>query len=204
MKREFLEAMGLDKENVDKIMMENGADLEKEKAKTAAAKADLEKVQTALADREKDLEELKKTAGDAEATKKQLEELQTKYTAETEAHKAEIAERDYMEAVNGMVADLKFSSKGAKAAFVADLKAKKLELKDGTLDGFEKYLEEAKKNDPEAFAPDKPAPQFGRPAGGTDNQPKTAGEQLAERIGKSSATKAKTANDIISMYTGGN
>ena len=56
MKREFLEAMGLDKEDVDKIMAENGSDLEKEKAKTAAAKADLEKAQTALADREKDLE----------------------------------------------------------------------------------------------------------------------------------------------------
>lgn len=35
MKREFLE--GLDKKTVDKIMAENGADLEREKAKTAAA-----------------------------------------------------------------------------------------------------------------------------------------------------------------------
>lgn len=204
MKREFLEALGLDKENVDKIMAENGADIEREKAKTAATKADLDKAQTALADREKDLEELKKTAGDAEATKKQLEELQAKYTAETEAHKAEIAERDYDAAVSAHVADLKFSSKGAKAAFVADLKAKKLEIKDGKLDGFDKYLEEAKKADPEAFAPDKPAPHFGRPAGGGETKPKTAGEQLAEEIGKSSAAKAKASNDIISMYTGGN
>ena len=204
MKREFLEAMGLDKENVDKIMAENGADLEKEKAKTAAAKADLEKAQTALSDREKDLEELKKTAGDAEATKKQLEELQTKYTKETEAHKAEIAERDYDAAVTSHVSELKFSSKGAKAAFVADLKAKKLEIKDGKLDGFDKYLEEAKRADPEAFATDKTAPHFGRPAGGAESRPKTAGEQLAEAIGKSSAAKAKASNDIISMYTGGN
>lgn len=182
MKREFLEAMGLEKENVDKIMAENGADLEKEKAKTAAAKADLEKAQTALSDREKDLEELKKTAGDAETTKKQLEELQDKYTKETEAHKAEIAERDYDAAVASHVADLKFSSKGAKAAFVADLKAKKLEIKDGKLDGFEKYLEDAKKADPEAFAPDKPAPHFGRPTGGNGpaNQPSRAAQIAAQ------------------------
>lgn len=204
MKREFLEAMGLDKEDVDKIMAENGSDLEKEKAKTAAAKADLEKAQTALADREKDLEELKKTAGDAETTKKQLEELQAKYTAEAEAHKAEIAARDYSAAVDAAVGGLKFSSKGAKAAFVADLKAKKLELKDGRLEGFDKYLEEAKRADPEAFAPDKAPPHFGRPAGGVENEPKTAGEQLAEAIGRSSAAKAKASNDIITMYTGGN
>lgn len=204
MKREFLEAMGLDKENVDRIMAENGADIEREKAKTATVKEDLEKAQTALSDREKDLESLKKTAGDAESTKKQLEELQDKYTKETEAHKAEIAERDYDAAVSSHVADLKFSSKGAKAAFVADLKAKKLVIKDGKLDGFDKYLEEAKKDDPEAFAPDKPTPQFGRPAGGVGEKPKTAGEQLAEVIGKSSAAKAKASSDIISMYTGGN
>lgn len=204
MKREFLEAMGLDKENVDKIMAENGADIEREKAKTAAVKEDLEAARQQLSDREKDLEELKKTAGDAEVTKKQLEELQTKYTAESEAHKAEIAARDYDAAVAGHVAGLKFSSKGAKAAFVAGLKAKKLEVKDGKLDGFDKYLEDAKKADPEAFAPDKSAPHFGRPAGGGENMPKTAGEQLAEAIGKSSAAKAKASNDIISMYTGGN
>lgn len=204
MKREFLETMGLDKENVDRIMAENGADIEREKAKNATVKEDLEKAQSALSDREKDLEALKKTAGDAESTKKQLEELQEKYTKEAEAHKAEIAERDYDAAVASHVADLKFSSKGAKAAFVADLKAKKLEIKDGKLDGFDKYLEEAKKADPEAFAPDKPAPQFGRPAGGVGEKPKTAGEQLAEVIGKSSAAKAKASSDIISMYTGGN
>ena len=31
MKRDFLEALGLEKETVDKIMAENGADLEREK-----------------------------------------------------------------------------------------------------------------------------------------------------------------------------
>lgn len=204
MKKDELLEIGLTEEQANKVFALNGQDIEREKAKTAAAKADLEKAQTALADREKDLEALKKTAGDAEATKKQLEELQAKYTKETEAHKAEIAERDYDAAVASHVADLKFSSKGAKAAFVAELKAKKLEIKDGKLDGFDKYLEEAKKADPEAFTPDKPVPHFGRPAGGGEGKPKTTGEQLAEAIGKSSAAKAKASNDIISMYTGGN
>ena len=50
MKRDFLEALGLEKETVDKIMAENGADLEREKAKTTAARADLADAQGKLSD----------------------------------------------------------------------------------------------------------------------------------------------------------
>ncbi len=204
MTREFLKGLGLDDASVEKILDENSRDIGKEKQKAEQHKTDLDAARQQLADREKDLEALKKTAGDAETTKKQLEDLQAKYTAESEAHMAEIAARDYDAAVAGHVADLNFSSKGAKAAFVAGLKEKKLELKDGKLDGFAQYLEEAKKADPESFAPEKPAPRFGRPAGGVPGTPKTTGEQMAEALGKSAADRAKCANDIISMYTGGN
>ena len=48
MKRDFLEALGLEKETVDKIMAENGTDLEREKAKTTAARADLADAQGKL------------------------------------------------------------------------------------------------------------------------------------------------------------
>ena len=40
-------------------------------------------------------------------------------------------------------------------------------------------------------------------AGGDDNE-KTAGEKLAESIGKSNAAASKAANDVISQYVGGN
>lgn len=202
MKREFLESLGLEKEAVDKIMAENGADLEREKAKATQAKADLAEAQQKLSDREKDLEELKKSAGDAEAVKKQLEELQTKYNTETEEHKAAMAKRDYSDAVNAAVADLKFSSKGARSAFVADLIAKNLPLKDGAIDGFDAYLKSAKEADPDAF--DTGKPRFGtRPVGGASGQPKSTGETMAETLGKMSAQQNKAANDIISMYTKG-
>ena len=54
MKREFLEALGLDKEIVDKIMTENGNDINKTKEKIEAErdnyKSQLETAQTALKD----------------------------------------------------------------------------------------------------------------------------------------------------------
>lgn len=37
MKREFLEGLGIEKENIDKIMAKNGKDIEAEKAKTTSA-----------------------------------------------------------------------------------------------------------------------------------------------------------------------
>ena len=42
MKRKFLEDLGLEKEAIDKIMTENGADIEAEKAKTTEANTKLE------------------------------------------------------------------------------------------------------------------------------------------------------------------
>lgn len=94
------------------------------------------------------------STGDSESIKQQLADLQERYNTESEQHKNELAERDYMDAVNSAVAELKFSSKGAKTAFVAGLKEKKLELKDGKLVGFEQHLKDAQESDPEAFQPD--------------------------------------------------
>lgn len=173
MKREFLEGLGLDKETVDKIMTENGADLEREKAKTTQAKADLADAQAKLADRDKDLEQLKATAGGAEATKKQLEELQAKYTAETEQYKAQLADRDYSDAIARAITGkaLKFSSKSAQRAFEAALREKKLELKDGELDGLDDFIKAQREADPDAFAPDRPLPRIVAGMGAGHGQP---------------------------------
>lgn len=206
MKREFLENLGLEKEVIDKIMTENGADMEREKARTNQAKADLADVQSKLAERDKDLEELRKTAGDADASKKQLEELQAKYNAETEQYKSQIADRDYSDATEYEIVNnnVKFTSKSAKEAFVAGLKANRLPMKDKGLEGFADYLKAQKESDPEAFQSDKPSPRFVTPSGGGSPQSfGSTAEQAAKLIGKSAAESGKTANNIIAMYTGG-
>lgn len=48
MKREFLEGLGIEKESIDKIMAENGKDIEAEKAKTTSAEADRDKYKEQL------------------------------------------------------------------------------------------------------------------------------------------------------------
>lgn len=168
MKREFLEALNItDKETVDKILDENSRDIGREKQKADQLKDDLAKVQEQLEQRDKDMEDLKKSAADVEGIKKQLDELQGKYNTETERYKAQIVERDYADAMSRMISDkgVKFSSKAAEKAFMADLKAKALTLKDGALDGFDTFLKEQKDSDPAAFEAEKPAPTFVKPAG---------------------------------------
>lgn len=209
MKREFLEGLGLEKETVDKIMAENGADLEREKAKTTAAKADLADAHGKLSAAQTELDGLKKAGGDIGKLQQQLTDLQGKYDKDTSELKGQLADRDYSDAITRAITGkaLKFSSKSAERAFTAALKEKKLELKDGELTGLDDFIKEQKEADPDAFAPDKAPPRIVGPMGGgggtPDPAPKTVAEQLAQHIGKSSAESSKSANNIISMYTGG-
>ncbi len=165
MKREFLEGLGLDKETVDKILDENSRDIGKEKQKADQAKEDLAAVQQQLTDRDKDIEALK--ALDADGLKQQLTELQAKYNTETEQYKTQIADRDYSDAVKRAIADkgVKFSSKSAEKAFVADLMANRLQVKDGALMGFDDYHNAQLAADPTAFQSDKQTPTIVKPVG---------------------------------------
>lgn len=76
MKTEFLKGLGLSDEDVQKIMAENGKDIEREKLKTAEA---IEENKTLKADKkslEDKIGEITETVNSAEDYKKQLETLQ--------------------------------------------------------------------------------------------------------------------------------
>lgn len=209
MKKEELLEIGLTEEQAAKVFAMNGQDVEREKAKTTAAKADLADAQGKLSSAQTELEGLKKSNGDISAVQKQLTDLQAKYDKDTGDLRGQLADRDYSDAITRAISgkNLKFSSKSAERAFTAALKEKKLELKDGELTGLDDFIKAQKEADPDAFAPDKAPPRIVGPMGGgggaPDQAPKTVAEQLAQHIGKASAESGKSANNIISMYTGG-
>lgn len=153
MKKEELLNIGLTEEQADKVFALNGKDIEKHKKAAEDARADKDALEKQVADRDKDIAELKKTNGDAAKIQEKLDELQGKYDKETEAYKAQLAQRDYLSAVDKAISEsgIKFTSKSAEKAFRAGIGDSKLELKDGVLDGFAKYLEKAKSEDPSAF-----------------------------------------------------
>ena len=209
MTREFLKNLGLEDSAVDKVLDENSRDIGLEKQRAESAKADLTAAQARLSEANAELETLKKSGGELAA-------LQSRYDAETAALNAKVtdltallAERDYADAAARAIAakGVRFSSKSAERAFAASLKEKGLELRDGELCGLDEFIEEQKKQDPDAFAPEKPAPRIvGGMGGGGNAAPgtaKTAAEQLAQDIGKAGAERSRAANSIISTYTGG-
>src|SRR5699024_12785205 len=100
MKRDFLEALGLDKETVDKVLDENSKDIGREKQKLDQVKADLATAKEQLAQQDKEIEELKKSAGDVEGMQLQFVDMQTNETTETEKYTQQIAASASADTVN--------------------------------------------------------------------------------------------------------
>lgn len=161
MKRDFLEGLGLDKAVIDQILDENSRDIGREKQKTETAQTEANTLRGQISDKDKEIEALK--AVDTDGIQKQLTDAQS----EIEQYKTQLVDRDYSDAVTRAIAGLgiKFSSKAAEKAYIADLKTNRLEVKDGALVGFDDYHKAQVEADPAAFQPDKPKPVFVKPVG---------------------------------------
>ena len=146
-----------------------------------------------LTQRDKDIEDLKKNAGDADDLKTKLDTLQKKYDTDTAEFQSKLDARDYADAVRAGIAakGIKFTSKAAEKAFIADLTANKLEMKDGTLTGFDDYCKKQQESDPAAFQSEKPAPTFANPIQNPAPHAVSAAGLAAQRYSAQFAPKGK-------------
>lgn len=142
MKRQFLEDLGLSKEQIDSIMAENGKDIESAKDGVKALEGkvqNLESENTALkgqvSDRDKQLETLKASTGDNEALKKQIEDLQKANKDAADAHAAEIKQLKIDAAVEAALTTAKAKNHVATKALLADVLDKAELAEDGTVKG---------------------------------------------------------------------
>lgn len=193
MKKEELLEIGLTDEQADKVFAMNGKDVEKYKQQAADAKKDVSDLREQLTQRDKDIEDLKKNAGDKDDLQTKLDELQKKYDTDTADFQSKLDARDYADAIRSGIAakGLKFTSKAAEKAFIADLTASKLELKDGTLTGFDDYCKKQQESDPEAFQGEKPAPTFANPIQNPAPNTVSAAGLAAQRYSAQFAPKGK-------------
>lgn len=187
MKRSFLEDLGLTKDVIDKIIDENGSDIEN--AKSAAAKkfdseretlqGQIEDLKTQVTQRDADLSDIQKqlTAANENADKlaeaqKSLSSLQKKYETETKAWEAKNAQQAYEFAVREKANTLKFSSEAAKREFIRDAIAKDFKMEQNSLLGFDDYVNIYKESDPGAFAVEKePEPPKADPEPAPEPEP---------------------------------
>jgi hypothetical protein len=148
MKRKFLEDLGLEKEDIDSIMAENGKDVEKAKADYEDVKAQLETANATITD-------LKKNNVDNE----KLQNKVTEYETEIAKLKDEAAKKDF----NYRLED---ALKGSKAKNLKALKAlldmDKVKLEGDKFTGLEEQLTALKESDAYLFdAEEQQPPQLG-------------------------------------------
>ena len=178
MKREFLKNLGIEgltDEVIEKIMKENGADIEAAKAK-ADKSQEIENLKSELKTTKETLEQanvqIKNFEGlDVESKDKAIKEWETKYSeleanakAEREANEKKLQEQQYDFKLNEYVNGQKFTSEFAKKAYLAELKAQGFKLDaDGNFLGANEYTEKFKAANQGVFAveeaPTNPTPE---------------------------------------------
>lgn len=163
MKRSFLEELGLEKDVIDKIMDENGKDVEKAKGSLADVQQERDDLKKQISDRDEQLESLKKAKGNSEELQKQIEQLQ----ADNKQIKIDTA--------------VERALTGAKAKNITAVKALlKLDgaelADDGTIKGLAEQIDAVKKDADYLFEADKPAKtkpsvKGATPGEGNDDKP---------------------------------
>lgn len=168
MKRDFLKNLGLADDVIDKIMAENGADINAARGELATVQQQLQAAQTEsaglktqLAERDKDIEALRKDKGSSEELTAKLTELQTKYETDTKSLQEKLDQQARDHAAEKFLDGYKFSSKAARKSAFAEFKAKNLKLTDGKFEGAEEFMAALKKEDPTMFAADDKPPKGG-------------------------------------------
>lgn len=192
MKRDFLKDLGIeDKEVVDKIMAENGKDIEEAKGEKDSLETQLEdlkkektKLEESIKDRDKQLKELKDSAGDNEELKKKIDELQTSNKEAAEAHKKEIAALNKTHKVEAAISAAR--GKNIKA-IMPFLDMDKVSLDGDNLIGLNEQLEELKKADDTKFLFNDGKTKMKGAQIGEDEDKNEQGGKTAEEIRKMSA-----------------
>lgn len=154
MEREFLKGLGLEKDAIDKIMAENGKDIELEKGKVKDIQSQLVTANNTIKERDKQLETLKNSPDNPETLKQQIQQLQDDNKAKDEAHQKEIKELKINSALEKALTNAK--AKNAKAVQALLDLGDDVELnEDGTIKGLDEKIKALKKSDAYMFNDDK-------------------------------------------------
>lgn len=152
--REFLKGLGIEGDNLEKIMAEYGkshtetADLQKKVADLTEQNVSL---QSQIDDRDKQLAELKKAAGDNDELKGKIKELQDANKQAAEDYQAKLAEQSKESKIELALRDAKAKNPKAVKAL---LDLSKVSVDGDNLIGFNEQIEKIKETDAYLFQDD--------------------------------------------------
>lgn len=165
MKRSFLKELGLDSEIIDKIMSENGKDIEKYKSEIEDYVSEIRELKSNSVDNVKAIneavkakeKELRQEFKEKESEYKQLIEKAEKYDSvfeELEGLKKANSDREYTQNIDNFFRESKieFSSSFAKDAIVNKFKEKEFRLTDNKFgEDAMLFIKELQESDKDAF-----------------------------------------------------
>lgn len=162
MKRDFLKGLGIGDDIISQIMAENGKDIEAAKGEVenlkqsiTAKNTEIDGLKGQITQRNGDIEALKKSVADNTELQSKFAELQAKYMTDTTDLQNKLTQQkqdfDTQRATEKFFSDVNFSSSLAKDAAMAQFKEKQFKLDGGTFLGGREWLDELKKNSPDAF-----------------------------------------------------
>ena len=176
------------KEDLDKIMTINGADIEKAKGDATSMSTQIANLTAQITDRDNQLKELKNKVTDNAELTKQIADLQTaNATAKTNYEKT-VADMKRDFALNNGVRDAK--AKNVKAV-IALLDMSKIKMDGDTVTGLKEQIDALQKSDAYLFdATEPPKPNFAggfRPGNGSNGGGNDAPASFSDAISSSLA-----------------
>lgn len=150
MKREDLKALGLADEQIEKVMAENGKDIEKHKTEAETLKTANQQQKTQIEEANKQIEAFKGL--DVEGTKKAAEEWKTKFEESEKTHKSALDKIAYDSAAEKFVDGLKPKDGLSKKAILSEFTAKAFKLENDSFVGGKEWAEAFKKDNAAHFA----------------------------------------------------
>lgn len=190
MKREFLEGLGLEKEAIDKIMAENGKDIEAGKAKLEEEQRLRQTAEQAVKERDKQIADLSKV--DAAGLQAEVERLKTENTAAKETYEKQIAAIRMDTALDAAI----LAEKGRNTTAIKSLIRNRDQLKlkdDGSIDGLD--LSAVKTSAPYLFDQVETRPEGNAPAGGSGSGGKNPRRNELRRIQGVAGKKLKRKDE---------
>lgn len=154
MKTEFLKGLGLEKEVIDKIMAENGRDIEAEKVKAKDLQNQLNTANNTIKERDTQLEQLKNSPDNPETLKQQIQQLQDDNKKAADKHEKEMHQLKVSNALEKALSNAK--AKNTKAVQALLELGDDVELnEDGTIKGLDEKIKALKKSDSYLFNEEK-------------------------------------------------
>ncbi len=191
MNRDFLKKLGLEADAIDKIMDENGKDIEKAKGSSEEQagrikelEKEVESLKGNIADRDKQLEELKKSSEGNDDLKKKIDELTEANKQAAEKHTAEMEALKKSHAIEKALSEASAKDVGIVRKLIDETK---VSVDNGNLIGLEDQIKALKESETtkSLFSSGNPKIKGAEPGHGSDkDDPGQEPSEIQKRIAK--------------------